>query len=99
LKGIDPNGIFPLPSKLQYLVQDDTCALIRQYYNEEQRLSAITCKVAHMQLGAVQNAELLYQKKVECLLHDQNCFKILIVWVCFCLPVSNFGFNTTGLFA
>lgn len=65
--------------QLQYLVQEETCVTLRHYYLDEQKTSATGCKVVNMQSTNTQNLEIIYQKKVESLLQDQNCFKIIMV--------------------
>lgn len=63
--------------QLQYLVQEDTCTQLRHMFHDEQRHHHGEHKVAHMLLASVQSAEQAYQKRVETLLSDQNCFKIV----------------------
>jgi hypothetical protein len=52
---------------------------LRHYYLDEQKLNATGGKVLNMQSLNTQNIEMAYQKKVESLLHDQNCFKTIMV--------------------
>lgn len=95
--------------QLQYLVQDETSATVKQLYADELRasnlsgssLSSSSCnvgsssilgsasssaggggcggKVSNMSNVNTINAESVYQKKAETLLHDQNCYKIILV--------------------
>ena len=69
--------------KLQYLVQEETCITLRNHYLDEQKVNATGGKVVNMQSTNTQILELSYQKKVEQLLQDQNCFKLIMVSLLF----------------
>lgn len=61
---------------LAHFTSDDTCARIYKLYHEEAKNGAVGGRVATAHQRA--HAENLYQKQVENLLCDENCFKIMI---------------------
>ncbi|KAK7790679.1 hypothetical protein R5R35_008201 [Gryllus longicercus] len=60
--------------QLQNLVSDETCQECVELFHQESRRGATggLCVTAHQRQGS----ELLYQKKAESALSDENCFKI-----------------------
>lgn len=75
--------------QLQFLVQDETSSSVKSLYLDEHRalnkdvtgVNASGCggKVSAMYSTNVINAEMIYQKKAESLLSEQNCFQIISV--------------------
>lgn len=63
--------------QLQFLVQDEKSCSVKQIFTDEQKCSSSGSKVSHMSYQAVVNTELIYQKKIENLLSDQNIYKII----------------------
>lgn len=62
--------------QLQHLVADDTCQECVELMQQEQRRNATggPCSTAHQRTAS----ELLYQKRAENALSDENCFKIYV---------------------
>ena len=63
--------------QLQYLAQDETSVNIKQLYCDEMQHHGCGGKVSNMSYTNVMNAEIAYQKKVESILTDENCYKII----------------------
>lgn len=65
--------------QLQHLVTDDPCIECHELFNSEAKNGATggLCGKAHER----QISELVYQKKAEKILADENCMKIFIVSV------------------
>jgi paired amphipathic helix protein Sin3a len=61
--------------QLQYLVQDETSVSVKKLYNEETTGNGGKC--TNMSYANVQANEIVYQKKAESLLSDENCYKII----------------------
>ena len=92
--------------QLQYLVQDEISASVRNSYLDEQRASSLLnsagggCggRVANMYSSSVINAEMAYQKKAESLLSEQNCFQIISVNIFYELLLSLYVYFFNILF-
>ena len=67
--------------QLQHISGEENCNKVTDYYHEEKKNSATGGRVAtsqHRQL-----AENTYQKRAETALAEENCFKVMIVSLCF----------------
>ena len=63
--------------QLHTIVTDETCVQVTEMYQQEQAAGATGGSSATRGLRAA--AEAAYQKKVEALLTDENCYKVVIV--------------------
>lgn len=65
--------------QLQYIVQEESCTQLQQYFHDEQKSNASGSKVDNMNLPNVIAIETAYQKKIESLLGDKKCYKLMSV--------------------